>query len=180
MDSIETDRLILRNFAAEDAAGLFAYLHRPRAGCFHSLKLADIAAAEAEATLRSQSDEHVAVCLRSTGNLIGDLFCIPEEFDTYAVGWNFNADAGGVGFATEAARALFDRLFVSGQARRIYAYVEDDNVPSQRLCERLGMRQEGLFKEFVSFRTNDVGVPIFDDTRQYAILRREWQARRAD
>lgn len=176
MDAIQTDRLILRNFREGDAADLLAYLRQPRASCFFSLKLKDLGAAEAEVETRSKSDEHVAVCLRSTGKLIGDLFCIPEPPDTYAVGWNFNADFGGAGFASEAARALFEYLFSVKQARRLYAYVDEGNIPSQRLCERLGMRREGLFKEFVSFQKDEAGVPIFENTMQYAILRKEWVA----
>jgi len=31
------------------------------------------------------------------------------------------------------------------------AYTEDYNLSSQHLCERLGIRQEGLFREFASF-----------------------------
>lgn len=158
----------------EDAADLFAYLHEPRASCFLSLKLADMQAAEAEAKMRSGSDEHIAVCLRESGKLIGDLFAVAEE-DTFAVGWNFNADFGGAGFASEAARALFAYLFTAKQARRLYAYVEDHNIASQRLCEKLGMRQEGLFKEFVSFKKDDGGDPVFENTLQYAILRKEWE-----
>jgi ribosomal-protein-alanine N-acetyltransferase len=176
MDAIETDRLVLRNFRKDDAAGLFAYLHQPATSCFLSLKLEDMSAAEAEAETRSNSDEHIAVCLRDTDKLIGDLFAVPED-DTYAVGWNFNAGFGGAGFASESARALFEYLFTVKQARRLYAYVEEHNVASQRLCERLGMRWEGLFKEFVSFKTDDAGAPIFESTMQYAILRKEWRTR---
>jgi hypothetical protein len=36
------------------------------------------------------------------------------------------------------------------------------------------MRREGLFREFVSFVTDDEGAPIFENTMQYAILRKEW------
>lgn len=176
MDAIHTDRLILRNFARGDAADLFAYLHRPRSSCFLSFALADIAAAEAEVEARSRSDEAVAVCLRSNGRLIGDLFRVLEPPDTYTVGWNFNAEFAGAGFATESARAMFEHLFTAGQARRIYAYVEEDNIPSQRLCERLGMRREGLFIEFISFRADRDGVPVYENTLQCAILRREWAA----
>lgn len=178
MDTIETDRLILRNFRKGDAIDLLAYLREPRASCFLSLRLGDLAAAEAEVETRRASDEHIAVCLRNTDRLIGDLFCVPEPPDTYTVGWNFNADFGGAGYAHEAAQALFEHLFGAKQARRLYAYVEEGNVPSQRLCERLGMRQEGLFKEFISFTTDADGVPIFENTMQYAILRKEWTARR--
>lgn len=176
MDAIETGRLMLRNFRKGDATDLLAYLRQPRASCFFSLKLGDLDAAEAEAEARSRSDEHIAVCLRSTDKLIGDVFCTPEPPDTYAVGWNFNADFAGAGFATEAARAFFEYLFSVKQARRLYAYVEEDNIASQRLCERLGMRREGLFKEFTSFEKDGEGVPIFENTMQYAILRKEWVA----
>lgn len=176
MDIVETNRLILRNFRQNDAADLFAYLHRPRSSCFASLELADLDAARAEAATRSGSDEHVAVCLRSSDMLIGDLLCAHEPPDTYSVGWNFNADFGGAGYASEAARALFDHLFEVRGARRLYAYVEDGNFASQRLCERLGMRREGLFREFISFVNDDQGEPIYENTMQYAILRKEWMA----
>lgn len=36
------------------------------------------------------------------------------------------------------------------------------------------MRQEGVFKEFVSFRNDGDGNPVYENTMQYAILRREW------
>lgn len=176
MDVVETERLILRNFRPGDAADLLAYLHRPRSNCFLSLRLEDLAAAEAEVAARSGDDGQIAVCLRSSGRLIGDVFCLHEPPDTYSVGWNFNAAFGGAGFASEAARALFDHLFSVKGARRLYAYVEEDNLASQRLCERLGMRREGLFREFVSFRTDDAGAPIFENTMQYALLRKEWPA----
>lgn len=180
MHIVETARLVLRNFRRDDAAALLAYLQDPRVGCFLSLRLEDIAAAEGEAEKRGKSDDYVAVCLKGTDRPIGDLFCIPEESDpgelpdTYGVGWNFNAEFASAGYATEAARALFEHLFAVMHARRLYAYVEEDNIPSQRLCERLGMRKEGLFREYVSFRKDDTGVPIYENTMQYAILRKEW------
>ncbi|WP_041797848.1 GNAT family N-acetyltransferase [Rhodopseudomonas palustris] len=174
MDAIETERLALRDFRSEDAADLFAYLHQPTASCFLSLSLADMGAAAAEANARSQSDEHIAVCFKDTGRLIGDLFAVQED-DTFSVGWNFNADFRGAGLASEAARALFGHLFTVRQARRLYAYVEDHNIASQRLCKRLGMRQEGLFKEYVTFKADSKGVPIYENTMQFAILRKEWE-----
>ena len=176
MDVIETDRLILRNFRQGDAADLFAYLREPRSSCFLDLRLANFDAAQAEVAARGSSDGHIAVCLQSSGRLIGDLACLHEPPDTYSVGWNFNADFGGTGYASEAARALFEHLFAVKRAWRLYAYVEENNIASQRLCERLGMRREGLFKEFVSFVAEDDGAPEFENTMQYAILRKEWAA----
>ena len=55
-------------------------------------------------------------------------------------------------------------------------FTEDYNIPSQHLCERLGMRREGLFMEFVSFINNPDGTPHYENTVQYAILKKEWNS----
>ena len=52
---------------------------------------------------------------------------------------------------------------------------EDYNIASQRVCEKLGMRREGLFKEFISFVKDADGNPIYENTYQYAILKKEWE-----
>lgn len=81
----------------------------------------------------------------------------------------------GKGYAYEAAYAFFDYLFQEKGARRIYAYTEDYNLSSRHLCEKLGMRREGFFKEFVSFVNNPDGTPHYENTVQYAILKKEWK-----
>lgn len=170
---IHTPRLELRRFREQDAADLFDYLQSPTASCFLSLALADVEAARTEARRRSTDGEHVAVCLQDTGQLIGDLFALQED-DTFSVGWNLNPRFGGLGYAREAAEALFAHLFTARAARRLYAYVEDHNGASRRLCEKLGMRAEGLFLEFISFRNDSQGQPVYENTMQYAILRKKW------
>ena len=40
------------------------------------------------------------------------------------------------------------------------------------------MRREGLFREYVSFVTDHEGAPKFENTMQYAILRKEWTVQR--
>ena len=177
MKLIETERLVLQNFRREDAEGLLAYLESPTASCFLSLTLRDLEAALAEADRRAADDTQIAVCLKDSDQLIGDLFAHPEG-DTVSVGWNFNPAFSGQGYAFEAAQVLFADLFQAQGMRRLYAYVEDHNLPSQNLCKRLGMRQEGLFLDFVSFRNDDAGQPIYENTMQYALLQREWVASR--
>lgn len=176
----ETGRLTVRNFKSEDAADLFEYLHRPSARCFLSLAVADLEAAKMEASKRSSSDDYLAICLKSSGQVIGDVFAMAEpsdyvdQSDTCSVGWNINPLFGKAGYAWEAAKGLFAYLFNERQARRLYAYVEEDNLASETLCKRLGMRQEGFFREFVSFVKDDHGAPIFENTKQYALLASEW------
>ena len=40
------------------------------------------------------------------------------------------------------------------------------------------MRREGIFKEFVSFVNNPDGTPLYENTMQYAILKKEWQGQK--
>ena len=178
MKTLETDRLVLRNFRKDDADGLYAYLHEPSVSCFLSIRLESILNAEQEAEKRSKSDEYIAVCEKSSGKLVGDVFAVPEkhEKDVFGVGWNFNQNFQGQGYASEAARALFSYLFTAQNARRLYAYVEDTNIPSESLCQKLGMRKEGHFIDFVSFKNDANGNPVYENTMQYALLKREWQA----
>ena len=102
----------------------------------------------------------------------------PDEknavLDTFSPCWMLHPAYQGKGYAFEAAKAFFDYLFYQKGARRIYAYTEDYNLPSQNLCKKLGMRQEGLFMEFVSFVNDAEGNPIYENTMQWAILKKEW------
>lgn len=69
---------------------------------------------------------------------------------------------------------LLTTCFRKRGARRLYVYTEDYNTSCQRLCEKLGMRQEGFFREFVTFVKEPDGSPKYENTLQYAILKKEW------
>ena len=138
-----------------------------------------------EVKKRSNDVEYrFAIVLKETGKVIGEIEAMPENSnpddkdgvnDTFSPCWMLNANYHGQGYAYEAAHAFFDYLFTQKGARRIYAFTEDYNAPSQKLCEKLGMRREGLFREFVSFVNDEDGNPIYENTYQYAILKKEWK-----
>ena len=56
--------------------------------------------------------------------------------------WALNPAARGKGYATEAARALIEWAFTNLELARIVATTEDENVASQAVMRRLGMRVE--------------------------------------
>ncbi|MEF3697348.1 GNAT family N-acetyltransferase [Desulfolutivibrio sp.] len=169
----ETTRLLIRNFEAKDADGLFAYLSRPRVNCFIDERLRTLEEAAANVECRSKSELQYAVCLKEENAIIGNLFAVKEEPDTYNVGWHFNEQYEGQGYASESVRAFLSFLFANRNARRIYAYVEEDNIRSQKLCERLAMRKEAHFIEFISFIKKPDGTPKYENTFVYAILKNE-------
>jgi ribosomal-protein-alanine N-acetyltransferase len=182
---IETQRLLLRPFQESDAADVYEYLNEPAVHCFACMKLHSLEEARAEMRKRSEETEYTfAIVLKENGKVIGEIDAVSEATapdencsprDTFSPCWMLNQSYHGQGYAYEAARAFFDYLFREKGARRIYAYTEDYNASSQRLCEKLGMRREGLFLEFVSFVNNPDGTPLYENTYQYAILRKEWQ-----
>lgn len=153
-----------------------AYLSNPIPSCFAGDKITSIDEALTKIAKRQKVGDYIAVCFKDSDKLIGEIFFIKEEPDTYSVGWNFNEHFHGKGYASESARAFIDFLFTEQDARRIYAYVEVDNIASQKLCERLELRKEGHFVEFISFIKNADGTPKYEDTLQYAILKKEWIA----
>lgn len=182
--TIETERLLLRPFQEGDAEDVFAYLQAPAVNCFADMKLNSLAEARAEVARRSgETEYYFAIVLKDTGAVIGEIEAYPESpnqdsasrKDTFSPCWMLHPAYQGKGYAYEAACAFFDYLFREKGARRIYAYTEDYNLASQHLCEKLGMRREGLFLEFVSFVNDPDGTPRYENTCQYAILKREWR-----
>jgi RimJ/RimL family protein N-acetyltransferase len=182
---IETTRLILRPFCAEDAADVLEYLKKPMVNCFACMRINSFAEAQAAVEEKMAHSEYCfAVVLKDTGKVIGEIEAHPESSqpdkaenfaeDTFSPCWMLSPFYQGKGYAFEAAKAFFDYLFYQKGARRIYAYTEDYNLPSQNLCRKLGMRQEGLFMEFVSFVNDAQGNPIYENTMQWAILKKEW------
>lgn len=179
---LETSRLILRPFEERDYADVYEYTNRQTVHCFADMHFKSLEAARQEMrSRREDADFYFAICPKQTGRVIGEVFAHPEATapgeaaaDTFSPCWMLHPDEQGKGYAYEAVHAYFDYLFRHKGARRIYAYTEDDNLPSQRLCEKLGMRREGLFLEYVTFVNRPDGTPLYENTIQYAILKREW------
>ena len=183
---IETERLILRPFCEDDTADVYEYLHAPMPHCFACMKLNSPEEAKTAVKERAGKTEYCfAITIRDTGKVIGEIEAYPEAgelhtdedtpCDTFSPCWMLNPAYHGKGYAYEAARAFFDSLFRRKGVRRIYAYTEENNLRSRHLCEKLGMRREGLFREFVSFVRDSRGNPVYENTVQYAILKSEWE-----
>ena len=182
---IETQRLILRPFAEGDAPDAFEYLHEVTVHCFACMKTESMEDARKAVIERAKDSEYYfAIVLKENGKVIGEINAMPESpapddqnavLDTFSPCWMLNTEYQGKGYAYEAAHAFFDYLFTEKGARRIYAYTEDYNTASQKLCKKLGMRQEGLYLEFISFVNDENGNPIYENTYEFAILKKEWE-----
>lgn len=83
---IETERIIIRNFKQKDAEGLLEYLSHPRVNCFAGDRLCSREAAWAYMQYSPKDMLRYAVSLKKDDFIIGDVFALRENEDTYKEG----------------------------------------------------------------------------------------------
>jgi RimJ/RimL family protein N-acetyltransferase len=66
----------------------------------------------------------------------------PKPAADIEIGWHFHPNSWGSGYATEAAAAVLRHAFAH-DVEEVVAVTAPDNLPSQRVCTRLGMTPRG-------------------------------------
>ena len=87
-----------------------------------------------------------AIVEREDGEALGRATLIPRERDIWEIGIMLAPAAQGKGLAARALHEIIDHAFDRLGARRVYGDVDEGNVASQRLFERLGFQREGLLR----------------------------------
>jgi [ribosomal protein S5]-alanine N-acetyltransferase len=163
---LETERLLIRELVMEDLEAINDVLNH----CFGTGMLRDerqrwlewtVLGHEMFAMLEQPHYGERAVVSKETGAIAGVVGIVPY-IDTFNRVDSFNrpptalasAEVGlfwgvdpahqGKGFATEAAGALMRYLFVHERLGRIIATTGYDNVPSQKVMQKLGMTVQHL------------------------------------
>ncbi len=168
------DRVIIRRFRESDQEDLYEYLSDEEVVRFEPYEIFSKKEAQEEAIRRASDDNFYAVCIKESGKLIGNLYLGKNDFDTFELGYVFNTEYQGKGYAFESGKALLEYAFSNLKARRVIAMCSTMNTSSWKLLERLKMRREGLLLQNVYFKTDDLGEPIWFDTYEYGILKSEW------
>lgn len=149
---IETERLLLRAFTMEDVSGFLKVVSQPEV--MESLPEGVMSEEQLRKTLRRIVDCYeknmpkkivklsVAVVDKRSKRIIGwvglaPLECSPSEIEIY---YGLSAHHWGKGLATESARAMLHFGFRTVGLDRIVAVVTPENLASQRVVEKLGMR----------------------------------------
>lgn len=166
---VETERLILRRYAEGDAQDLYEYLSNPEVVKYEPYKPMDMDEVKSNLAWRISTDEMIAVELKSSHKMIGNVYLGKREFDTLEMGYVFNQDYWGKGYAKESCMALIEQAFSSG-IHRIFAECDPQNQGSWRLLESLGFEREAFLKQNVYFWKDDDNKPLWKDTYIYARL----------
>ena len=166
---IETERLILRRFCKSDLQDLYEYLSDEEVVRFEPYKPMDLQEAENTLNWRMTTEEMLAVELKASGKMIGNVYLGQRDFEARELGFVFNRQYWGQGYARESCEAVLQQAFATG-VHRIYAECDPENVHSWRLLEKQGFRREAHLRENVYFWKDEQGNPVWKDTLVYAIL----------
>jgi ribosomal-protein-alanine N-acetyltransferase len=183
MVSLPTERLLLRDFAAEDAPAVHEYGSDPRVveylpwGPNTEEQTREFIARQITAQRQEpRLGYDLAVTLKAGGRLIGGcgLHVTAGKGGSGWIGYCLARRFWGEGYATEAARALVGFGFGNLGLHRIFATCDVRNVASAHVLEKVGMEREGRLREDRYARGQ------WRDSYVYGILEREWPGVRSD
>jgi RimJ/RimL family protein N-acetyltransferase len=181
-DPIELRRVRLRPLGERDVAALVAYRSDPDvcrwvpfAPMGVDVVRERLASQWTRLELAGEGDVvEVGVELMATGELVGDVMLrwSSEVHRRAEVGYVLNPEHQGNGYATEAVHGLLHVAFDDLGLHRVTASICAPNTASVAVATRLGLREESHFVEGEWFK----GAWV--DELEFAILDREWHARR--
>lgn len=176
---IETERLSLRALRESDLGQLLEIQSRPDVARYMYWAPRTPGAARRWLTLAipmpSWEVENEALTLaaveRVSGRLAGTLtlFLRSLEHRQGEIGFMFHPDFQGRGLAAEGTRELFPIGFELLHLHRMYGRCDGRNLPSARLMERIGMRQEAKIVQ------NEMVKGEWTDEWIFGILASEWR-----
>jgi [ribosomal protein S5]-alanine N-acetyltransferase len=175
---IHTTRLRLRPFAASDAEAIYRLQSNA-----HVLRYWD----SPPWTDRSRADAFIAACRKMEDEESGTRFVIESRADRAFIGWCsmfrwnpvyrslgigycLDEPFWGMGYATEAVRAMLSWAYETLDLNRVEAELDTRNAASARVLEKLGFEREGHRREdcIVSGEVSDSWI--------YGLLKRDWKA----
>lgn len=191
---LETERLMLRRFTADDGLFLFELDDDPNVmryltgGSGTPLVQIETSILPAMLAWHARSD-HLGfwvVIEKSSGESVGWLHFRPDAGAPVSepeLGYRLRRSSWGRGYATEGARALIDKGFARDGVKRVTAKTYHDNLGSRRVMKKLGMRHVRSLRFTADEMRELFGVAspeLFPgEDVEYAITRAEWDAARA-
>jgi RimJ/RimL family protein N-acetyltransferase len=165
-ETFTTPRLRLRRPIASDAEAVFKYASDPEVvrymdwPALSDMQEAIFATERAARRWEAGEEYSWRLTIKPGDAAIGGVACMIEN-DVAQLGFVLSRQHWGKGYATEAARAVFDWLVSLEAISRIQATCDVDNLASARVLEKLGMTREALLPRSIA-RPNLPGQPMRD------------------
>ena len=145
---LETERLILRNLLPQDAETMFDYRNNEICARYQRGQTRDQAgivqliARRGSDKLSADAPCMVAVALKATGEMVGEIVVMPSE-RTFSLGYTFSYRHHRQGYAFEALSALMEMLHQRYPGWEFICFTAPENQPSMALLRKLGYRELG-------------------------------------
>lgn len=151
MKTLETGRLILRDWRSEDVNDMMAFYGNAEimeAAGSHIVIFPEIA--EAIIATYQESGEVWAIAHREENKVIGTMFLADiGRYEGYLeMEFILNGDYHNQGYMTEAVQAVLDYAFTEGGAEVVAVCHYPENLPSKRVIEKCGFRYEGTLRKY--------------------------------
>lgn len=176
--TIETNRLILRQFKKEDNIAMFnnwaadsevtKYLTWP---VHESEEITGMLLDDWIARYANENVYNWAIEIKETNELIGNISVVEQKeiINEAQIGYCMGKKFWGQGYMPEAAEAVIKYLFSGTGIERIYAGHDIENAKSGRVMEKIGMKKEGVHRKA---GRNNRGIV---DMVFYAILKEDME-----
>ncbi len=176
--TLQTERLIFREFTLEDAPGVQRLAGAPEIALMtlsvpHPYEdgMAEEWISEHGSVFERGEGVNFAIVLRELGELCGSCSMLINSRDANAeLGYWIGVPYWGRGYATEAAREVVRYGFEQLWLHRIYAAHFGNNPASARVLKKIGMSYEGTRRE------HHRKLGEYEDRVEYGLLVSEWRA----
>lgn len=162
MDTLETDRLLLRKWQGEDADPFTAINQDPKVIEF----LRGPMTYEQVVAFMAAANQHIekhgyglwAATLKTTQALIGFIGLSIPAFEAHftpcvEIGWRLGSAFWGKGYATEGAKAVLQAGFETFDLNEIVSFTTYRNLRSIHVMEKIGLQRD---------REGDFDYPLLD------------------
>lgn len=178
MVTLESERLILRNFTERDASDVYRYAVDPDVGPRAGWKPHESRAESLAIVQMFINDDNVwAIERASDHRVIGSLGLHADKWrnlpDARMFGYVLAQDCWGQGYMSEAVRRAMEYCFLEGNMRLLSVSHYTFNDRSRRVIEKCGFLYEGTLRQ--TYLRYDGAV--FDEAI-YSITKEEWLALR--
>ena len=172
---LETQRLILRPWAEDDAEELYKYAKDPDVGPMAGWPV-HISVENSREIIRSvlSAPETYAVCLKETGKPVGSIGLhrndLAESDDEYELGYWIGKPYWGQGLIPEASREILRYAFEDLGMNRIWCGYYEGNEKSRKVQIKLGFEYQR--------RTEGIEVKLLNEIRtghSNLMTRERWQ-----
>ena len=147
MKEIETERITLRNFSSDDwreLQDIIVHYQESEFAKYDHKWPTDEEGLKKAVEWFSTGDSFLAVCLKSSGSLIG-FIAVDQQREqkekTHNLGYIFHPEYRGHGYAFEACKTAMDFVFNQLSADIIVSGTHPGNKPSVSLLKRLGLKE---------------------------------------